>query len=115
VTWKTQQFCKRGHDTFQTGRRRSGLCKLCSCEHARRYSTGWTPEQYDAVWQAQGFCCAICSRPRAEGEPQFHADHNHTTRAARGILCPACNQAIGLLGDSPDRARAAADYLARHE
>lgn len=38
-------------------------------------------------------------------------DHNHATGHVRGILCQTCNRAIGLLGDSAERLRRAAEYL----
>ena len=44
---------------------------------------------------------------------QLLVDHDHTTGDIRGLLCPACNAGIGLLGDSPDGLRLAVAYLER--
>lgn len=56
--------------------------------------------------------CAICRTPFEQLESRYlHADHCHKTQTPRGLLCHKCNTAIGLLGDDPDRLRAAADYL----
>jgi hypothetical protein len=53
----------------------------------------------------------------------FHlaVDHNHQCcssktscgRCVRGLLCHACNKALGLLGDDADRVVAAVVYLLR--
>jgi hypothetical protein len=84
--------------------RRSGL--------KRKY--GITPAQFETILAAQGGCCAICGTFKPGGRGMFHVDHNHRTGKLRGVLCHKCNTAIGLLGDSPCAARAAADYLERN-
>lgn len=67
---------------------------------------------YKRLLVVQGFVCAICGKPHEENKnKRLHVDHCHTTGAVRGLLCPACNTAIGKMKDSPDRLRAAADYL----
>lgn len=64
--------------------------------------------------------CAICLTPprkrhsRSDKTQDFCIDHDHETGKPRGLLCDSCNRAIGLLGDSPERLRAAAAYLERH-
>lgn len=56
----------------------------------------------------QGGACAICLQVRTE---TLHVDHCHATGAVRGLLCGACNRALGLLNDDPGLIRRAADYL----
>lgn len=80
----------------------------------RRYSL--TPVEFDRMMTAQGHACAICHVPFVG--PVFSIDHDHECcqvgscgRCVRGILCTACNTAIGKLGDDPDRLRSAAEYL----
>lgn len=90
-----------------------------------------TPEQYDAMRVAQGHRCAIChrhedelpvgrtGRPRLDGTPSAEAfrlvvDHCHETKVVRGLLCVACNSAIGQMRDSVDVLAAAIRYLQRH-
>lgn len=73
---------------------------------------------YDAMLAAQGGVCAICGRPETRpapnGQPsRLHVDHNHSTGLVRGLLCNNCNQAIGKMGDDPDRLITAAEYLRR--
>lgn len=68
---------------------------------------GLTREQHDELLARQGNTCAICALPME----RIHIDHDHATGEVRGLLCPKCNQAIGLLQDSADIALAAAHYL----
>ncbi|MEZ0067481.1 hypothetical protein ABIA32_003494 [Streptacidiphilus sp. MAP12-20] len=68
-----------------------------------------TEADYDAMLKAQlGVCliCLICLSPKPE-----HVDHDHETGRVRGILCFACNAALGQMKDRPDALRRAADYL----
>ena len=48
-------------------------------------------------------------KPRTLGRGKH--DHNHVTHSVRGILCPACNRAIGFFNDNPKTCRRAAEYL----
>lgn len=57
-------------------------------------------------------CCEICNRPFGPGKwegPRW--DHNHRTGQFRGWLCHQCNVALGLLQDSPELLRKAANYV----
>lgn len=67
---------------------------------------GITLEQWNAMRTAQGGACAICFTKTA-----LAVDHCHASGRVRGLLCGSCNRAIGMLGDDPVRARAAAAYL----
>jgi hypothetical protein len=89
----------------------------------RKY--GISIEQLEALLRRQQDRCAICRRPwqecvlakRSRYELRFlhHlcVDHDHATGAVRGLLCNACNTAIGLLEEDRGRFLAAADYLDR--
>lgn len=62
----------------------------------------------------QNNSCAICHEPfQLNRAKPFHVDHCHSTNRVRGLLCFSCNQGIGSLKDSVERARSAADYLER--
>lgn len=50
--------------------------------------------------------CEICGSIE-----DLKIDHDHASGAIRGVLCHHCNVAIGHMRDSPERLRAAADYL----
>lgn len=74
---------------------------------------GITLEDYGAVLEQQGFGCCVCGRKDSghSKHKNFSVDHDHKTGIVRGLLCSPCNHAIGLLGDDPQRIRAAANYL----
>lgn len=69
---------------------------------------GWTPESVEETREKQNNCCALCNKP-FEATP--HADHDHLTNLPRELLCGTCNQALGMLQESPTLCEAAAAYL----
>jgi hypothetical protein len=89
-----------------------------SRERARRAyfqgTYGMSLEDRDAMLDAQGGRCAICANETPKSGKGWHIDHCHATGKVRGILCRACNIALGLADDSPERLRAMAAYLERH-
>jgi hypothetical protein len=54
--------------------------------------------------------CSICKA--VKGKIALHIDHDHKTNKIRGLLCSKCNQAIGLLNESPALLDQAKAYLA---
>lgn len=42
---------------------------------------------------------------------QGHVDHDHATGAIRGVLCNACNHALGMVHDSPEVLVGLVEYL----
>lgn len=96
-------------------------------EQRSEYSREWSlkkkysisAEEYSQLLNGQNGVCAICQGIEKHKYPSgkirdFAVDHDHETGAIRGLLCTNCNRAIGYLGDSPERLRAAADYLERY-
>jgi Recombination endonuclease VII len=71
-----------------------------------------TLADYDALWVAQLGACAICGCPLRR-DASTHVDHCHETRTVRGLLCSRCNQALGLMRESPTFLRTAAAYIER--
>jgi len=72
---------------------------------------------YAALLYQQDGGCAICGcPPRGESHVSktLHVDHDHDTGLVRGLLCNACNHAIGHLRDDAALCRRAAEYLERH-
>lgn len=71
-----------------------------------------TIDDYNEMLAAQNGTCAICFQP--PGNTNFHVDHNHSSGKIRGLLCSACNTAIGLLNENPEILKSALAYLDRH-
>ena len=81
--------------------------------HWRAY--GLSKRDVEQKLLEQGSGCAICQTPIYLGQhPRAQLDHDHSTGAARGFLCPRCNYAMGRFEDDPTLLRAAATYLAHH-
>lgn len=71
---------------------------------------GITLNDFEALLAAQGGGCAICS---IKFDDNANVDHCHETGRVRGLLCSACNTAIGRLGDNLDGVMRAVRYLER--
>ncbi len=80
-----------------------------------------TLEEYEAMRVAQGGLCAICCEEetmldrRTGNVRRLSVDHCHSTGKVRGLLCHACNIAIGKMQESPAVLRSAAMYLEKHQ
>ena len=88
-------------------------------EYSREYALltkyGITLQEWNVLLAKQKGGCAICHTTTPGGRTkQFHVDHDHVTGKVRGLLCSKCNQAIGLLSDSPVTIRAALVYVESH-
>ena len=77
----------------------------------RAYGLGF--KEYEEMLFNQNGVCAICSGepPKNQHKTRLNIDHCHTTGKVRGLLCDACNRAIGLLKDSQDLLEKAKQYL----
>ncbi len=83
-----------------------------------------TVERYREILSAQGGKCAICGidSPTDVRTSRFHVDHDHACcpsdrtcgNCVRGLLCHACNTALGNFKDDPDVLLSAFNYLIRH-
>lgn len=54
--------------------------------------------------------CEVCGSDR-----MLSMDHDHATGRFRGILCSACNRALGALGDDVASLRRVLAYLLRND
>lgn len=98
--------------------RRRQFCENCKSEHHRavllRTKYGVTAEWYDHKLAEQGGGCAMCGQNRPSKGWNFMAiDHNHATGEVRGILCAACNAAVGVI-ENQEFLQRAARYLAQY-
>ena len=104
---------KEGKAAFQKEYRDKFRHVFVSKERERKF--GVDADEYDRMLASQGGVCAICkSEEKAMRYGKvlgMAVDHDHVTGRVRGLLCSACNKALGLLGDSVDRLSAATEYL----
>lgn len=76
---------------------------------------GVSLEEYAEKLTAQNGVCAICTNPetslRRGTIKSLDVDHNHDSGQVRGLLCSACNAALGLLQEDKERLQAMINYL----
>lgn len=82
---------------------------------ALKNTYGITLAQWNEMFATQGQCCASCGSVTPHTSLGWNTDHCHTTGNVRGILCYACNLAIGHAKECPARLRACAEYLEKHK
>lgn len=79
--------------------------------YALRSKYGIDADFYDQLLASQGHVCAICLNPETVSGRALAVDHDHTSGLVRGLLCGACNRALGLMRDDPAALARAAQYL----
>lgn len=98
------------------------FCRLCSLKmrtihhdrvkYKRYYALhkkyGLDEDGFLVLWEAFMGKCGICETQltmpeNTRGQPltTVCVDHDHTTGNLRGLLCNACNKALGLFKDNP--------------
>jgi len=89
-------------------------CRACMDRRIER-EHGLSPGEYEMVRRLVLQCqaCGDTLTDDKRGGTKRCIDHDHKTGVRRGVLCLSCNQALGLLKDSSERARALAEYLER--
>jgi hypothetical protein len=81
---------------------------------------GITPEERQAMFEAQGGVCAICGQPETSVDPRLgtvralSVDHCHRTLLVRALLCARCNWVLGRVNDSPQLLAKLIAYLERY-
>lgn len=85
---------------------RASICKPCTSEAATASRYGLTPADLAQMRSESKGKCPICKKTKT-----LVVDHDHATGGIRGLLCSGCNVGLGLLGDTPQRLRAALAYL----
>jgi Recombination endonuclease VII len=89
------------------------------CMNLRKF--GLNRNTYLEMLDLQGGVCAICGGAQQARATKFAVDHDHLCcpnqsscgKCVRGLLCNACNAALGMMSDDPKKLRAAAAYLER--
>ncbi|CAP45436.1 endonuclease [Pseudomonas phage TL] len=77
---------------------------------------GLTYDEVRAMADERDHKCDICGEKGFLMDPSKHiaflvVDHCHATGKVRGLLCHNCNRVLGLMKDSPELLRKAAEYL----
>lgn len=89
---------RSGHPHRQTPESRKK-----SARKSRLAAYGLTQKKFDQLLEAQGHACGMCHQPFADGQ-LIHVDHDHSCcpddcrscgKCVRGLLCHACNVALG--------------------
>ncbi len=108
---------------------KTSWCKACLNERRRnhydtdeayrmhlQFTYGLSIDQYLSMYYDQGGRCAACKdRLELRVRKRIAVDHDHQTGRIRGLLCNACNSALGMLKDDHRRIQGLARYLKRAE
>jgi hypothetical protein len=89
-------------------------CRTCTAEFrlgvALKHKYGISEDKFNLMLKEQGGVCAICENTCSINE-RLSVDHDHKTGKVRGLLCQACNTAIGKFNDDIERIHKAIRYL----
>lgn len=140
MAFKKQTHCKNGHEFTLANTRwslkgdgtRRRVCRTCNNAYHRKLTAdararsddrlraqwrksklktkyGVTEEMWDAQYALQEGRCLGCGVSFETKIPCV--DHDHKTGEFRGLLCHACNRAIGLLQESISTLQGLVSYL----
>jgi 5-methylcytosine-specific restriction endonuclease McrA len=70
-----------------------------------------TPGQWQAIFERQQGCCAICGTSQDDLGYILEIDYDHKTGKVRGLLCRKCNLGIGMFGEDVENINKAIRYL----
>lgn len=84
----------------------------------KRYNI--TPQEYEAMLEAQKYRCAICGKKAEDNKrggkiESLNIDHCHKTKRVRALLCHTCNAGLGHFKDKIDNLMRAVQYLLDHQ
>lgn len=68
-------------------------------------------EDYQALLVYQDGRCAVCNKQSRPFDKSLAVDHDHLSGEIRGLLCGACNYALGWLHEDTTWLDSAARYL----
>ncbi len=94
------------------------LCRRCQASNRLKAKYGIDLDHYEALLHSQNGCCAICPALLPIGR-RLAVDHDHRCcpgaascgNCIRGLLCPNCNRALGLLQENSEIIMRAAQYV----
>ena len=113
--WKkvssNQNYRDKENQRLKTWRKRNPFWNLGKLSRKFNLTKTQFAFWYEQTWFKQNGHCSICNVELVKHGKDTCVDHNHLNRQPRGLLCSKCNFAIGLLQDSADLCKKAADYL----
>ena len=80
--------------------------KFLRARQAKKFNT--TPERLHELFETHSVC-QICKQK--DERRALSIDHNHATGHVRGLLCDACNKALGCFKDNIENLENAIQYL----
>jgi hypothetical protein len=78
------------------------------------YAYGVTRDEAAVLYLRVRGGCDACGQSDFAAARRLAIDHDHRltgSASVRGVLCSACNRAVGMVKDNPARLRALAAYL----
>jgi hypothetical protein len=88
---RTREYAKEYSKLYSQKHRAALKLKARTLRLKSKY--GLSDAEYQALYDKQGGCCAMCIKPFA----LLAVDHDHETDAIRGLLCTACNVGLGII------------------
>lgn len=76
-----------------------------------QYKYGITLQNYNALFAKQNGLCLGCYKHQSQIKRSFVVDHNHSTKAVRGLLCNPCNLILGIANENPQTLERLGKYL----
>jgi hypothetical protein len=70
-----------------------------------------TSGQWQALYDKQLGCCAICGTSQDDLGYTLEIDYDHVLGKVRGLLCKKCNLGIGMFGEDVENISKAIRYL----
>lgn len=111
ITYRRNYYLKNKDRILARTNARKKANRQRECNYQLKRNYGLTIQQYNAMFEAQKGCCAICSKHQSTLPVRLCVDHSHVTNKVRGLLCHACNKGLGLFQDNKDLLLNAAKYL----
>lgn len=109
-----EKFCSRKcYAEYRQNKLSPDERKKAHVRHQRKHKYGVTEAMFKDMLENQKGRCKVCNKKFTNKSRYTTAcvDHCHTTGQVRGLLCNSCNRAIGMLGDTYEAVKKAADYL----
>ncbi|KKK82008.1 hypothetical protein LCGC14_2807690 [marine sediment metagenome] len=104
--------CKQCRRKTVSSYRKNNKSKINATRIKSTY--GITIDEWKSLFEKQKGCCAICETHQSKEVRTFHTDHCHTTGKVRGLLCRACNHAVGNIKEDINIALRLVDYIDNH-